>query len=52
MKKAKPLWSMGALLLTMALFAGMLSVVGVLPAAATTETPSVFEADFSEMGGG
>ena len=49
MKKTKTWKSVGALLLTVAMLAGMLSVVGVIPGSAKTTDAMKFKADFSEL---
>lgn len=49
MQNRKTWKSVGALLLTVAMLAGMLSVMGALPATAKTTTAMKFTADFSEL---
>ena len=49
MSNRKTWKSVGALLLTVAMLAGMLSVMGALPATAKTTTAMKFTADFSEL---
>lgn len=49
MQNRKTWKSVGALLLTLAMLAGMLSVMGALPATAKTTTAMKFTADFSEL---